>query len=220
MLTRLLGAVQWIQLAAHTYLYKTAASIELADRESTPWASGFQLSLRVTCLRSIEQFLDNSTKLPSSRYSFLSIVDWLNLVSTMTGLSKLALHSSPMPGWDPTELQIARSFEYFRDQLSSHMPRPQDPQESNEDVFERFRRITDAMKAALMSSPGRSSPGGSTFELATGSGRTVSLLQDLPLPSLNGMANGGEKLPTPWKSNPPFDVNNNGFPWKFLLGTV
>ena len=221
LLTKQPGAVQWIQLAAHTYLYKTAASVELTDRESTPWASGFQLSLRVTCLRSIEQFLDNSTKLASSRYSFLSIVDWLNLVSTMTGLSKLALHSSPMPGWDPTELQIARSFDYFRDQLSSQMPRPQDRQESSEDVFERFRRITAAMKAALMSSPGRSSPGGSTFELATGSGRTVSLLQDLPLPSLNGLINGGgEKLPTPWKTSPPFDVNNNGFPWRFLLGTV
>ncbi|KAJ4985896.1 hypothetical protein SVAN01_08585 [Stagonosporopsis vannaccii] len=210
--------LQWIQLAAHTYLYKTAASIDLTDRDSTPWASGFQLSLRVTCLRSIEQFLDNSTKLQSSQYEFLSLVDWLNLVSTMTSLSKLALHSSPMPGWDTTELQIAKSFEYFRDQLSSQMPRPRDPQETNEDIFERFRRITAVMKMALTTSSGRTSPGGSTFQLATGSGRTVSLLQDLPLPKMNGV-NGNDRH-HPWKLTPTFDLTSHQFPWRFLSGTV
>jgi hypothetical protein len=211
--------LQWIQLAAHTYLYKTAASIELIDRDSTPWASGFQLSLRVTCLRSIEQFLDNSTKLQSSQYEFLCLVDWLNLVSTMTSLSKLALHSSPMPGWDITELQVAKSFEYFRDQLASQMPRPRDPQESNEDIFERFRRITAVMKMALTSSSGRTSPGGSTFQLATGSGRTVSLLQDLPLPKMNGI-NGDDRSHASWKLKSTFDLNSNQFPWRFLSGTV
>ncbi|KAF3043632.1 hypothetical protein E8E12_002090 [Didymella heteroderae] len=211
--------LQWIQLAAHTYLYKTAASIELTDRDSTPWASGFQLSLRVTCLRSIEQFLDNSTKLQSSQYEFLGLVDWLNLVSTMTSLSKLALHSTPMAGWDTAELQVAKSFEYFRDQLSSQMPRPRDPQETNEDIFERFRRITAVMKMALTSSSGRTSPGGSTFQLATGSGRTVSLLQDLPLPKMNG-ANGDDRSHAPWKLKPSFDLNSHQFPWRFLSGTV
>lgn len=214
-----LETLQWIQLAAHTYLYKTAASIELTDRDSTPWASGFQLSLRVNCLRSIEQFLDNSTKLQSSQYEFLCLVDWLNLVFTMTTLGKLALHSTPMPGWDTTELQVAKSFEYFRDQLASQMPRPRDPQESIEDLFERFRRITAAMKAALTSSSGRTSPGGSTFQLATGSGRTVSLLQDLPLPKMNGV-NGDDRSHAPWKLKPTFDLNSHQFPWRFLSGTV
>ncbi|KAF9694004.1 hypothetical protein EKO04_007848 [Ascochyta lentis] len=211
--------LQWIQLAAHTYLYKTAASIDLSDRDSTPWASGFQLSLRVTCLRSIEQFLDGSTKLQSNQYELLSLIDWLNLVSTMTSLSKLALHSSPMPGWDTAELQVAKSFDYFRDQLVSQMPRSHDPQESSEDIFERFRRITAVMKMALTSSSGRTSPGGSTFQLATGSGRTVSLLQDLPLPKLNG-TNGDDRSYAPWKLKPTFDLNSHQFPWRFLSGTV
>lgn len=211
--------LHWIQLAAHTYLYKTAASVELTDRDSTPWASGFQLSLRVTCLRSIEQFLDNSTKLQSSQYDFLGLVDWLNLVSTMTSLSKLALHSPPMPGWDTNELQVAKSFDYFRDQLSSQMPRPRDPQETNEDIFERFRRITAVMKMALTSSSGRTSPGGSTFQLATGSGRTVSLLQDLPLPKMNGI-NSNDRSHAPWNLKPSFDLNSHQFPWRFLSGTV
>ncbi|KAJ4346144.1 hypothetical protein N0V95_005647 [Ascochyta clinopodiicola] len=211
--------LQWMQLAAHTYLYKTAASIDISDRDSTPWASGFQLSLRVTCLRSIEQFLDNSTKLQSSQYEFLCLIDWLNLVSTMTSLSKLALHSSPMPGWDTTELQVAKSFDYFRDQLVSQMPRPRDPQEKTEDIFERFRRITAVMKMALTSSSGRTSPGGSTFQLATGSGRTVSLLQDLPLPKINGV-NGDDNSHVPWKLKPSFDLNSHQFPWRFLSGTV
>ncbi|KZM20537.1 sequence-specific DNA binding RNA polymerase II transcription factor [Ascochyta rabiei] len=211
--------LQWMQLAAHTYLYKTAASIDLSDCDSTPWASGFQLSLRVTCLRSIEQFLDNSTKLQSSQYEVLCLIDWLNLVSTMTSLSKLALQSSPMPGWDTNELQVARSFEYFRDQLVSQMPRPRDPQETSEDIFERFRRITAVMKMALTSSSGGTSPGGSTFQLATGSGRTVSLLQDLPLPEMNGI-NGDDSLHVPWKLKPTFDLNSHQFPWRFLSGTV
>ncbi|CAO2652787.1 Nn.00g021980.m01.CDS01 [Neocucurbitaria sp. VM-36] len=214
------GTLQWIQLAARVYLYRTTTTIELSDRESTPWASGFHLSLRVTCLRSIEQFLDNSTKLPSGQFELLSLIDWLNLVSITTSLSKLALNSSPVPGWDPTELQIAKSFDYFRDQLASRMPRPRDTQESNEDLFDRFRRITTVMKTALWNAPGRGSPIGSTFELATGSGRRVSLLQDLPLPRPNSMINGPEKLPSLWKVNPSFDMNSDEFHWRFLMGTV
>lgn len=214
--------LEWIQLSARLYLNRTAAAVDLTDRDSTPWASGFQLSQRVTCLRSIEQYLDNSLKLPTSQYVFISLVDWLNLVSAVISLSKLALHSPPIPGWDPNELQVARSFEYFRDQLSSLMPRPHDTQECNEDVFERFRRITSVMKIALQTAPGGGSPNGSTFELATGSGRTVSLLQDVSLPKLNGLSNGGipEKLPSLFKINSPLDMSSNEFHWKFLMGTV
>lgn len=174
--------------------------------------------MRIACLRSIEQFLDNSTKMQSSQYEFLGLVDWLNLVWTMTSLSKLALYSSPIPGWDTTELQVVKSFDYFREQLSSQMPRPRDPQETNEDIFERFRRITAVMRMALTSSSGRTSPGGSTFQLATGSGRTVSLLQDLPLPKMNGTI-GDERSHT-WKHKPAFDLNNSQFPWRFISGTV
>jgi hypothetical protein len=113
----------------------------------------------------------------------------------------------------------AKSFDYFRDQLSAQMPHPRDPQESSEDIFERFRRITAVMKMALTSSSGRTSPGGSTFQLATGSGRTVSLLQDLPLPKLNGI-NGDDRSHAPWKLKPTFDLNSHQFPWRFLSGTV
>ncbi|KAF2125014.1 hypothetical protein P153DRAFT_300614 [Dothidotthia symphoricarpi CBS 119687] len=211
--------LQWIQLAARIHLYRAAASVDLTDRESTPWASGFQLSLRVTSLRSVEQYLDNSAKLSSTQFEYISIVDWLNMISAMTNLSKLALQSSPTPGWDPAELQIAKSFEYFRDQLASRMPRVRDPHENSEDVFERFRRVTAIMKTALRNSSGRCSPSGSTFELATCTGRTVSLLQDIPLPKPGASTNGIEKLPTLWKS-PSFNINHTDFPWKFLMGTV
>jgi hypothetical protein len=212
--------LEWIQLAAQIHLYKTAAAVDLLDRDSTPWASGFQLSLRVTYLRSIEQFLDNSIKLASQQYEFISLVDWLNLVSGVVGMGKLGHHSSPMPGWDPVELQIARTFEYFRDQLSAQMPRSRETHD-NEDVYERFRRITSVMMAALRTARGGASPNGSTFELATGSGRKVSLLQDLALPKINGKPNGGtEKLPSLWKVNPAIDMNSSEFHWKFLMGTV
>jgi hypothetical protein len=206
--------LQWIQFAARIHLYKTAAAVEFTDRETTPWASGFQLSLRVTCLRSIEQFLDNSISLPSAQYEFVSLVDWLNLVSGVVSLGKMGIDSSPMPGWDPADLQIARTFEYFRDQLSLQMPKPRDNKDRSEDVFERFRRITSVMKTSLSSS------NGGTFELATGSGRTVSLLQDVTLPKLNGMTNGTEKLPSLWKIAPSLDMNSHEFHWKFLMGTV
>lgn len=215
--------MQWVQLAARIHLYKTAAAVDLTDRESTPWASGFQLSLRVTWLRSIEQFLDNSISLPTAQYEYISLVDWLNLVSGLVDLGKLGLHSSPIPGWDPAELQIARNFDYFRDRLSTQMPRPSENKDNNEDVFERFRRMTSAMRITMRAAPGGVSPNGSTFELATGSGR-VSLLQDVTLPKLNGMANGAtngtEKLPSLWKVSPSFDMNSNDFQWKFLMGTV
>ena len=88
------------------------------------------------------------------------------------------------------------------------------------DVFERFRRITAIMKVALRNVPGKGSPNGSTFELATGSGRTVSLLQDLPPLQPNGVVNGADPLPAPWKVHPQFDMSSNEFLWKFLLGTV
>lgn len=100
------------------------------------------------------------------------------------------------------------------------MPRPRGTQENNEDVFERFRRITAVMRSALQSPPGRGSPTGSTFELATGSGRTVSLLQDSPLPKLNGVISNADKLPSLWKVSPSLDMNSNEFHWKFLMGTV
>ena len=159
-------------------------------------------------------------KLTTSQFEFLSLVDWLNLVSTTISLSKLALYSTPIPGWDPCELQIARSFEYFRDQLASQMPPPRDAQDSNEDVFDRFRRITAGMKVAVCNTPRRDSPNSGTFELATGSGRTVSLLQDLPLPKPNGMVNGAEMLPSLWKGSPAFDITSTEFHWRFLTGTV
>jgi hypothetical protein len=214
------GTLQWIQLAARVHLYKTATAVDILDRESTPWASGYQLSLRVACLRSIEQFLDNSVKLSPVEFDYISLVDWLNLVSGIVGLGKLGLNSGPMPGWDPVELQVARTFEFFRDQLSAQMPRPRENQDRTEDVFARFRRITSVMMVSLRTARGGGSPNGSTFELATGSGRTVSLLQDLALPKINGKQNGTEKLPSLWKVNPPFDMNSNEFHWKFLMGTV
>lgn len=217
----MLATLQWLQLAARIHLYRTAASVELVDRDSTPWASGFQLSLRVTYVRSVEQFLDNSTKLTSAQFESVSLIDWLNLVNSITSLSKLALHATPMPGWDPSELQLARTFDHYRDQLSSLMPRPRDHQDSREDAFERFRRITSLMRLALHDAPARGSPNGTTFELSTGSGRTVSLLHNLSLPKINGgIMNGGEKLPSLRDVNPSFDVTSNDFHWKFLLGTV
>ncbi|KAF2676421.1 hypothetical protein K458DRAFT_447526 [Lentithecium fluviatile CBS 122367] len=212
--------LQCIQLAAQVYLHKMAASLELLDREITSRASGFQLTQRIACLRSIEQYLDNALQLSATNFEFLSIVDWLNLASSLTTLGKFALHTPPIPGWDPIELQIAKTFEYFRDQLCSQMPHSRDPQDNNEDLFERFRRITAVMKMAVKSAPGRGSPNGSTFELATGSGRTVSLLQELPPLKPNGTINGSDPLPAPWKIHPQFDMSSNEFLWKFLMGTV
>jgi hypothetical protein len=152
------------------------------------------------------------------QYESVSLIDWLNLVSTITNLSKLALHTSPLPGWDPAELQISKTFDYFREQLSSQMPRSRDTLDNNEDAFERFRRITSTMRLALHDASGRCSP---TFELATGSGRTVSLLHSLALPKINGgTINGDEKLPSLREVTPSFDMNCNDFHWKFLMGTV
>ncbi|KAF2443192.1 hypothetical protein P171DRAFT_57449 [Karstenula rhodostoma CBS 690.94] len=213
--------LRWIQLVARAHLYKATASLDIYDRDSMPWVSGFQLSQRITCLRCVEQFLDYSLQLSSSEYELLSITDWLALVAGLTTLAKLALHTSPMPGWDPVELQISKSFGYFRDQLSAQMPRPHDSQDQGEDLFERFRRITAIMKMTVKAVPGRSSPNGSTFELATGSGRTVSLLQELPPLKPNGAANGSDSLPpAPWKVSPQFDISNQEFLWKFLTGSI
>lgn len=213
------GTIQWLLLAARTRLYQTSASVEHADRE-TPWAPGFQLSLLVNCLRSLEQFLDNSIRLPANQWQFLSIADWLNLICATTSLSQLALKTPPTPGWDSSELQIARTFEYFRDQLSSQMPRQHDSLENKDDVFERFRRTTAMMNAALRDAAGVTSPSGNTFELATGSGRTVSLLQDLPSLKPNGVVNGTEKLPSLRQLDPSYEISKSDFHWKFLLGTV
>jgi hypothetical protein len=213
------GTLSWIQLTAQIYLYKTAATIELIDPESTPSAPSFQLNLRATCLRSIEQFLDNSMRLLTTQYDMVSLVDYLNLISAVTGLGRLALHSSPLPGWDPVELQIAGLFNFFCDQISSLMPRSRGSSENKENLFERFRRITSMMKLALRTTPG-GSPHGGTFELATGSGRTVSLLQDVSLPKIDGATNGAETLPSLRKINPSLDLNDGEFHWKFLMGTV
>ncbi|KAI8938400.1 hypothetical protein NX059_004296 [Plenodomus lindquistii] len=212
-------SLQWLLLAARIRLYRTAATVDLSDRE-TSWVNGFKLSLQVNGLRSIETFLDNSTQMPSSQYASVSIVDWLNLASALTGLSQLVLQTLPLPGWDPNELQIVNTFEYFRDQLCSRMPHPRDAPDGNNDVFERFRRTTAVMKTALRDPTGRGSPNGGTFELATGAGRTVSLLQDLPSLKPNGVANGPERLPSLRHINPSFDISKSDFPWKFLTGAV
>ncbi|KAL1594319.1 hypothetical protein SLS60_010076 [Paraconiothyrium brasiliense] len=212
--------LRWIQLAARVHLYKATLSVDIYDRDSMLWVSGFQLSQRITCLRCVEQFLDYSLQFSGTEYEMLSVTDWLALVAGLTTLAKLALHTSPMPGWDPVDLQIFKSFEYYRDQLSAQMPRPHDSQEHTEDLFERFRRITGIMKVAVKTAPGRSSPNGSTFELATGSGRTVSLLQELPPFKPNGVVNGTDPLPAPWKVSPQFDISSQEFLWKFLLGTI
>ena len=211
--------LQWLQLASKVYLFQQSVALELADRDSNSWAAGFQLSLRISCLRAIEQFLDSSTQMSSHQYEGVSIVDWVHLVSGLTVLGRLALHSTPMPGWDPTELQIFKTFEHFRDQLCAQMPRLHDNQERRvENVFERFRRVTAIMKSALKQTPGRSSPG-STFEITTSSRQTVSLLQDSPLPKPGGSSNGVD-LPTPWKTNPLYDISSDEFTWKFVMGVL
>ena len=76
------------------------------------------------------------------------------------------------------------------------------------------------MKMAVKAAPGRNSPNGATFELATGSGRTVSLLQELPPLKPNSAVNGSDPLPAPWKVSPQFDVSDQEFLWKFLMGTI
>jgi len=216
-----LETLHWLQMAAQVLLHKTAASIDISDRENVPWAPGFQLNLRMTYLRSIEQFLDHSTHMSSIQYEYLSIVDYVNLVTILTSIGKLALHTSPIPGWDPADLQLGKTFDYFRDQLSSKMPlRPRDSSDTSEDVFERFRRITAIMKMALRNAPGRNSPNGSTFEITTSSRQTVSLLQELPPLKVNGMMNGTDSLPAPWKVHPQFDMSSGQFILKFLMGTV
>ncbi|CBX90683.1 hypothetical protein LEMA_P057170.1 [Plenodomus lingam JN3] len=209
-------SLQWLLHAAQMRLYRRASSLELADRE-TPWVNGFRLSSQVNCLRSIETFLDNSTRLSTSQYESVSIVDWLNLASAMTNLSQLALQTPPLPGWDPAELQIANTFEYFRDQLCSRIPHPRDASDTNHDIFERFRRTTALMKTVLRDPSGRASPNSSTFELATGSGRTVSLLQDLPSLKPDGVANGTERLPSLRHINSSFDISKSDFHWRFLM---
>ncbi|PSN69489.1 hypothetical protein BS50DRAFT_343053 [Corynespora cassiicola Philippines] len=215
--------LQWLQLAVRIYLYKMAASLELPDRDNISWASGFQLSQRVTCLRAIEQFLDNSLQMSHTQYEYVSLVDYLSLLAAFTALGKLAMHTTPIPGWDPAELQIPKTFEYYRDKLAGQMPRPREGESQDENVFERFRRITAIVKLALKNTPGRGSPNGSTFEITTSSRQTVSLLQDLPdLPPLkpNGIINGTDSLPALWKTNPQVDMSGNEFLWKFLMGTV
>lgn len=208
------------QFAARGFLYNCALSLEIVDRDNAPGASGFPLSMRIQCLRSIEEFLQNSVRLSTNQYECLSIIDWLNLVSILTTLGKLALHATPMPGWDPVDLQLSHIFEHFRDKLCNQMPRPRDNQEQNEDVFERFRRITSIMKMAVKNIPGRGSPNGSTFEITTSSRQAVSILQDLPPLKLNGTTNGVDSLPALWKVNPALDMSRNDFPWKFLMGKV
>lgn len=202
------------------YLYRMAIQLDFSDRDGSSWSSGFLLSLRITGLRAIEQFLDNSLQTSQSQFEYVSIVDWLNLILALTTLGKMALHSSPMPGWDAGELQLAKTFEYFRDQLAVQIPRPTDGHERKaEDLFERFRRITAVMKMAVKNASHRGSPNGSTFEITTSSRQTVSLLQELPPLQPNGSTNGGD-LPAPWKVNPTFDMSGSDFPWKFLMGTV
>ncbi|KAF2656875.1 hypothetical protein K491DRAFT_353305 [Lophiostoma macrostomum CBS 122681] len=212
--------LHWMQMSARMHLYRSSASLEFPSQENPSWASGFQLSLRVTHLRSVEQFLDNGVLLNSSQYEFLSIVDWLNLISGLTALGKLALHSTALPGWDAADLQISRTFDHFRDRLSSQLPYPRDGQEHHEGVFERFRRVTAIMKMALKTVGGRGSPTGSTFEITSSSRQAVSILHDLPPLQPNGVANGNESLPAPWKVNPSFDMSSSSFHWKFLMGTV
>ena len=211
--------LQWLQLASRVYLFQQSMALELADRDNNSWAAGFQLSLRISCLRAIEQFLDSCTQMGSHQYEGVSIVDWGHLVSGLTVLGRLALHSTPMPGWDPSELQIIGTFDHFREKLCAQMPRLHDNQERRvENVFERFRRVTTIMKSALKQMPGRSSPG-STFEITTSSRQTVSLLQDSPLPKPGGSSNGID-LPTPWKTNSLYDISSDEFTWKFVMGML
>ncbi|KAF2012929.1 hypothetical protein BU24DRAFT_465278 [Aaosphaeria arxii CBS 175.79] len=213
--------LHWVQAAAKVHLYQIAAGLDIQDRDSTPSAPGFQLSLRISSLRSIEQFLETSLQLPADHYEYLSIVDWLNLIATLTILGKLALHATPMPGWDTNEVQVPRMFEHFREELCAKIPQPRDNgQDNQEHVFERFRRITAIMKMSLKNVHGRGSPNGSSFEITSSSRQAVSILQELPPLKLNGVVNGAEQLPTPWKVNPSFDMNGNDFPWRFLMGVL
>jgi hypothetical protein len=78
------------------------------------------------------------------------------------------------------------------------------------------------MRLALHDAIGRGSPNGNTFELATGSGRTVSLLHNLALPKINGngSTSGVEKLPSLRDVTPSLDITSSDFHWKFLMGAV
>lgn len=215
-----LETLHWLQFAARVFLYKTTLALDITDREISPSAPGFLLNLRLACLRSIEQFLETTLQMNAIQYEYLSIIDWLSLISSLGMIGKLALHVPPMPGWDSSELQLSRLFDTFRDQLCAQIPQSRDVQDSSEDVFERFRRITAVMKIAIKNVHGRGSPNGSTFEITSSSRQAVSILQELPPLNTNGSVVGGDQLPPPWKVNPRFDMSSGEFPWKFLMGAL
>ncbi|KAH7121030.1 hypothetical protein B0J11DRAFT_55299 [Dendryphion nanum] len=210
----------WAQLAAKVHLYNLTIPLDISDRETIPSAPGFQLKLRLSCLRSVEQFLDNSTQLKATEYEYLSVVDWLSLISSLGVLGKLALHVPLMPGWDTSELQLFRMFDNVREQLCAKMPHRYDSNDQEDDTFERFRRITAIMKGAIKNGHNRGSPNTSSFEITSSSRQPVSILQELPPLNSNGATNNIDPLPAPWKVSPKFDMNSAEFPWKFLMGTL
>ena len=205
-------------------LYKRALSIDPLFKRD-PLYLGFELDLRVACLCAIESFLDVCGEVHTEHYQYLTIVDWIHLISAFALLGRLCLMPT-VCGWDTAEMQIVRKFEDARERLCARMPFSLGgANNQTEDVFDRFRRITSTMRSALRTGdqqqPQQSSTNGSTFEITTSSRQTVSLLQESPSPiKSNEFPAYSPEQHSGQVGGASFDFARDDLSWKFLMGTL
>ncbi|OCK86052.1 hypothetical protein K432DRAFT_285613 [Lepidopterella palustris CBS 459.81] len=150
--------LNWSQMAAKIYLYKSNLSLTTQPSSSTssPIASSapssaFQLYLHTSCLRAVEDFLDTALDATPDQFQYLSLVDWVSLLSALILLGKLAQDVTPVPGWDAADLLLYEKLDNYLDKLGAQMPSPStsQPMGAPEDLFTDFRRTAAHMKATL-----------------------------------------------------------------------
>ncbi|KAF2275747.1 uncharacterized protein EI97DRAFT_71001 [Westerdykella ornata] len=208
----------WTQLKAKVCLYKSIAFSPTLDAENISGDRGFLLSMRVSCLRAIDDFLKHCTQLSMTQWKSLSIVDWISLISSFTALRALSMHLTPLPGSHFQEFHPSRMFGAYREELCAKMPQLINNARSGDDCFARFRRGTGVMEASFPDFVRRVDSKGSSFGIMSQTSHLdTTRLQNGPMGK--GEIDYGQPSP-PSKRDSVDEMTSNEFLWKFLRGEV
>lgn len=209
--------LELMHLAAHMYLLRKLISTELSDRDSGLDTTGGQTLFRIECLEATRRFLTRFSELTTGHYAHIPLVEWTHLLfafSTLAYIHSIAPH-------DSSQNSPFQTFCTWQSTMCSHFPPTVEGQESDEDMFARFRRVTNAMLSE-MRPPQTTSPT-SRFAIASGSRQPVSILHDAPsLPPLlfSGPSTSGTSLPSIQESTRNIDLKSESLTWKLLTGDI
>jgi len=144
--------IQWSLLYSQAYMYKVCLfpPVKFTDNSE----QSFQVSILVSCTRTIDAFLGVASRTGAQTFRQLAIVDWMSLISALVLIGRLSKH--PVAASSSSTMGLAEKLDYYLDLLDLHMPGSHtaphhESQETSpaEDLFTWFRRVALSLRDGI-----------------------------------------------------------------------